>query len=780
MDIRRNTYAGILLAAVLSAMLLAGCRAFEPETVIVNKAPETFIIGAPLEHGGGYYHFHVFWYGSDEDGSVERFVWALTDTSLQDPDTTTDEEDQNFNPALDATTLEIGRWTTRTDSVFNFTINQGVRFSADMTLHMVAVDDFGDFDRTPARLHFFSNTLGNPELRFFRITNPDTNNGSITGPDTIAIRPGVADTVGYGVQYNLYWTGTSPNIRGYSPEALALVDTVAPYDDGLCGYKWRIMGDLGGNCLPSLQDCWSPRSFNEATGDSFSFFGSLTNLVFRNNGSGTSPYRKYLPSGAVNLEVNSVDIAGVEVAQHLRSFEFVVNFDPETIILDGETDWAHPSDTEIYPYYIRLNDPNKIHYPFRSHERSPDRTYVVFKALARDDLRDGVLDQDFKIGFTGFVSGTVDIFTGGRFTFGTDASEVNYRPTWDALCDTCWYADTLGFLTNPSTEFTINMQAVDEHERRDGSPANISFDVGYPPCLQCIELLPKTSLTSAWGPSLACVDDPATHPCFQDVTELRVALNPGPDDLEYRQDTFMLVDKQTYFVRYSDSSTGFEATNYVIPAKIYTMSVLLHGIDDAREAWAEPVRRSLGWSYQIDYECDPFNQIQDGGGNDDIKSPTWGEAVGLTIDTASGLWRLNVDVVVPSNLFFGEDTYRFLLDFTQSGGDPEITQAIFDATTRQFGSGTVKAMAMDQTACGSKPVRPGQYSYFRNVRPSVAELPGAVTWRDCGLEYTIPGIKSGFTLTLGVMANSKQSDAVVKHFRLVVQTDAGDFTCTLP
>ena len=74
MNNRRYCYAGLLLAAVVSAVLLTGCRAFEPEAVIVNKAPETFIIGAPLENGGGYYHFRVFWYGADEDGRVERFV----------------------------------------------------------------------------------------------------------------------------------------------------------------------------------------------------------------------------------------------------------------------------------------------------------------------------------------------------------------------------------------------------------------------------------------------------------------------------------------------------------------------------------------------------------------------------------------------------------------------------------------------------------------------------------------------------------------------------------
>ena len=241
---RRDTVIGLLFAAILATMALGGCRAFQPEAIVVNKAPETFIIGAPVEDGGGYYRFHVFWYGSDADGVVEQFVWALTDTSVQDDETTDDEEDVRFNPALDASTLDIGHWTSKTDSIFNFTIFQGVQPSYDMTLHMVAVDDFGDFDRTPARLHFFSNTLGNPAISFFRVDD-----GLM-----IPIAQGQADTVGFGLEYHVHWEGLSPNIRGYSPEALALVDTVpdfrdeleagrpVPLGDGMLGFKYRLLG----------------------------------------------------------------------------------------------------------------------------------------------------------------------------------------------------------------------------------------------------------------------------------------------------------------------------------------------------------------------------------------------------------------------------------------------------------------------------------------------------------------------------------------------------------
>ncbi len=787
--------------AALALLVLTGCRAFQPEAVIVNKAPETFIIGAPLEHGGGYYRFHVFWYGSDFDGRVDRFVWALTDTSVQDEDTTDDEEDVRFNPALDSSTLDIGHWTTRTDSIFNFTIDQGIQPSVGMTLHMVAVDDFGDFDRTPARLHFFSNTLGNPIIKFFQVIDDEL----------VEVPAGQADTVGFGVQYHVHWKGETPNIRGYSNEALALVDTVpdyrddleaglpVPMGDGMLGFKYRILGELGGNCVPSLTDCWSPRKFNEATGDSFSVFvlhdrqGNLLppvqDLVFKNQTPNDEDvFEKLLDSGSVNLEVNSVDVAGVEVANFMRPFTFVVNFDPETIMLDGEPDWAHPEDSEFYPYYIRLNDPTQTHVPFAAGDRIPDRTYVVTKALARDNPKDTKLDPNFKIGISGFLEGTRDNYFGGKFSFTSESSVLNNNPPWDANEDG-WYADTLGFLTGPRSSFTINMQAVDEHGRKDGSPANLTFDVGYPPCLQCIEVLPKASTPSGFDETVPCLEDTfaatiVAHPCFGDTTILRVSTaGLGEDDLQFVQKAFMLVDRSSGFtwIVFDQPSTGPDDP-YVIEVNLYRMEILLHGLDDEQERWVEKERRMMAWSYQVDYECDPFNQIRDGGGNDDIKVPTWGKSSnkpGLVIDPATGLWKISVDVAVPSQLMvLGEDNYREIyLRFVVGIEDPETRERVVGDTTKQFGKGRVRAIALDQTQCGFVPDRPATYNFFRHVRPSVAELPSGRSWRDCDLKDSgVREIQLDLDISPGAMA-SLDAVPVAQFFRIIVETSTGDFEC---
>lgn len=780
MRIRRGTGWWLFATAAALVLALAGCRAFEPEAVIVNKAPETFIIGAPLEEGGGYYHFHVFWYGSDADGRVERFVWALTDTTVQDDETTEDEEDQRFNPALDATTLEIGHWTTRTDSIFDFRIDQGVQPSYDMTLHIAALDDFGDFDRTPARLHFFSNTLGTPAIRFFRID----------GPDTVPIAAGESDTVGFGHSYHLYWSGATPNIRGYDQTALARVDTMPPFTDGLLGYKWQILGQLGGNCVPTLEDCWHPRLPNEATGDSFSYFAPRADLLFLNSVAGSiNPFEKLLDSGNVRIEVNSIDVAGVEVANYLRSFQFVVNYDPQTLMVVGR-DPFHPEDAQEYPYYILLNDPAQERHPFAPGERIPDRTYVVVKALARDDPRDAKLDQEFGIGVTGYLRGLRTNFTGGDFGFTTETSATNYEPTWASEELNGWYADTLGFLTAPSTEFTIAMQAVDEHGRRDGSPATLSFDVGYPPCLQCIEVLPKSFSTSAYDADLACYQglddegDPiASHPCFDAPSEYRITFNGlGPNELEYVGQAVILVDKATGFTQTVTDTTGLSAANYAIGARLYRMEVFLHGRDDERERWANPAWRTMGWRYQVDYDCDPFNLIKDGGGNDDLTEPTWGAgggSTGLAIDNATGLWKLSIDLAVPTDLVqSGPGHYRdFYLLLLVAGNDPVLAQELFEKTTRQTGAGTIRAVALDQTYCGIAPTtRPATYNLFRYVRPTVAELASNLTWRSCNLTSYVQDIQMKLDLSFGAMA-SLGGEAATKHFRVIVSTPEGDYEC---
>ncbi len=203
------------------------------------------------------------------------------------------------------------------------------------------------------------------------------------------------------------------------------------------------------------------------------------------------------------------------------------------------------------------------------------------------------------------------------------------------------------------------------------------------------------------------------------------------------------------------------------------MAVLLHGRDDPREAWDEPLRRALGWQYQVDYACDALNQIKDGGGVDDINGFNWGESapgVGLDIDPATGLWGIDIAIAVPDLLLTaGADAYRIALEYLY---DPDSAPAIFAATTRQLGDGTVQAIMLDQTTCGALPLRPATYNFFRDVRPPLAELPAGRTWRDCDLD--VSAALERYDLSAAAMA-SNDGVPVLKHFRIVAETGDGDF-----
>ncbi len=594
------------------------------------------------------------------------------------------------------------------------------------------------------------------------------------------------DTIAFGEPFRLNWQGYAPYVTDMDPMMLTSLDTVYPFDDGLLGYKYDL---LIGDCIPDLEDCWSPRRFDEATGDSISYFGNITSLDFHNDGSGSDPFHELLPSGTLQFKLNTLDVAGLEIREYLQFQELVVNFDPETIVLDGETDWAHPEDLAIYPYYILLNDPLQVHHPFQAGDRIPDRSYVVVKALGRDDSKDLRLDPGSQVGITGYLRGVRDNLLGGQFWFDTETSVLS-PPTWPATCDTCFSADTLGFLTGPRSTFTINMQAVDEHGRRDGTPAELDFYVGYPPCIQCIEILPKSDIPSDFDETLECLTDTApgtieAHPCFGDTTVLRVTEDGlGSDNLEFIESAYMLVDKITgeTHVVYEWGQGGDDY--YEIEAYIYRMTVLLHGIDDSRERWDSMDRRIMGWSYQVDYECDPFNQIQDGGGIDDIDLQNWGETPGEPgpeIEPVSGVWRLLVDVAVPRNLILmGPEIYRDIyLRYLVGIEDSEIRDRVFNDSTKQLGPGRVQAIALDQTRCDFLPVRPARYNIFRHVRPTVAGLPEGITWRDCNLDQYVPGIMMDLDLSPGSM-ESLDGEPVWNYFRIVVETDTGDFECTAP
>jgi hypothetical protein len=729
-----------LLAAALIALF--GCRAFEPETVIVNHAPETYVTGGPQGGAGGRFHHHLFWYGTDSDGRVVRYVWALTDGTVQNPATDDDEEDIRFNPAENITTLQIGHYTTRTDSIFDFQINEGSTTSADMTFHIVAIDDRGDFDRTPARLYFLSNALGQPAIQFY-----------LGDEQTVASRFADFDTIGFALPFRLTWQGTTPNTRGYAPALLAARDTVPPLD-GLFGFKYRMPLDVV--CDATSEDCWNPRRFDPATNRLVSYFSNVNSLDFSNDASGEDVSRRLLTQGVHTVLVNAIDVAGVEIQADNQDLNFVHNYDPETMILghvkpidldhDGTIepgeelsyvrDPFYPGDANDYPYFeVYRPDGTVSTTTFTEGTRVPQRAVVHFKAIGWDDYRDtrlrdipGQTPPGYGLRFQGKFD-AVGRFLGGEnslFRFATQYSGLQ-NSVWDDFNNTAiGSSDTVSFVVG-SFDYRVSMRALDEHERRDGTPDVFAFFGNFRPEVQCVEVVTNGALSGY--PEDDCSDELKTYYCATNTTP------DYPDPTWTRLQQIYFVPRTIYF------NPATNAVWYEEPADItglasvqgyfYQYDLLLYAEDQQDErlflprrsptdlmTYGNAIDRAMSWRYKIVSHRDSLaNVIREGGGSDDLSqvSYTFNANFSNNYDS-NGVWRLRVDVFVPLYLLsLGDVGYRGILASQNPTWTPDTLDRAIDLTTRQLGLNTARVVVRDASSSIYRPDRCA-YAYYSGLR----------------------------------------------------------------
>ena len=149
------------IALVLSSA--AGCRQSLVPT-LANQPPETWIVAAPQDTittrddngvpirpqpGRIPVRFHMYWAGSDVDGTVTGFFWAVVETLPLPPDGV------GPVPPLPGPKARDYRFTTRTDSIFVFSASEDAS-ERQHAFYIYAVDDKGRPDPTPARFVFSS------------------------------------------------------------------------------------------------------------------------------------------------------------------------------------------------------------------------------------------------------------------------------------------------------------------------------------------------------------------------------------------------------------------------------------------------------------------------------------------------------------------------------------------------------------------------------------------------------------------------------------------------
>ncbi len=147
----------------LIVVLTISCRRNQPSLVDANKPPETELWNAPPDSSEHEYLVHMYWRGIDEDGTVVRYIWTITDTIVPG--------ELGWDPEERLRDYRAGRITTRTDSVFSFSAYTstgggiGLR-KKRQAFHIAAIDDNGTIDPDPARIEFVATIDELPEIKF--------------------------------------------------------------------------------------------------------------------------------------------------------------------------------------------------------------------------------------------------------------------------------------------------------------------------------------------------------------------------------------------------------------------------------------------------------------------------------------------------------------------------------------------------------------------------------------------------------------------------------------
>jgi hypothetical protein len=295
------------------AAILAAC-AKDPVRVDRNRPPRTFLVAAPPESGSFSYRIHLYWRGEDPDGFISGFLWSWDDSSVN-----------------------AFRFTTKTDSIFELTVNDSATIAGAPT-------------NTPpgtSRAHTFFiravDNLGKPDpgLIVFnrRIINSTTERPTIEFRGAYPSQT-VVDTLCDGQPFEVCWSGQDPDGR-------------------VIGYRF----DVGSYSSPIVTD--SCFSFNDPG----------------------NPNSIPLSSGTYTFTVQAVDNAYALSDPGASKFFFVVNRDPVTWFEDASGGRGIPVGYYIRPF-LRGQQVPPVPVPFAPGDTIPYRSTVWWHWDGQDNACD--------------------------------------------------------------------------------------------------------------------------------------------------------------------------------------------------------------------------------------------------------------------------------------------------------------------------------------------------------------------------------------------------------
>lgn len=643
-----SVFAPGALLALFALTLLYGCRAFNPEPVIVNRPPETFLIGAPAETTGSGFRRHLYWYGTDRDGEVVQFIYAVTDSIARDISRPQeDEENVLFNPADDVTTLRDSKvrrvgWTTKTDSIFEFTVDRGSTPSKEITFHIVAVDDRGAIDPTPARLRFFNNTLGNPTIRFRVFVNVDAqgNGGELRWEGTpfgpVASSPEQTERpfIGFRRPFRIEWEASSPN---FDPNTGV---------DGIVGYRFKASQGPGSFTPPlssTGQKQWSGefRRFvylNERPA-SDPAVGANCDPDFA---TGCDPALFRFPSGPFTLSVEALDRALVESSPAGGFLRFEINYPPETeIIVDQTTPFFRVVDGSggvlregvIAPANGSVLDTVPVGAFVTVRSSGFDR----FENSVPPDQRD-LLCCDVSLEAAG-ESSAVGI---PEVRYQTRVTTVRREAAGEAgipftnSFSTERRNDPITFQIGP-LDYTVISRTLDEHRRPDPTPATFDFVGGFRPRVVPGGFLPG--------------------PVRGDSMILRFPFGGPPQWPQNEVDYEFVPGVRRWWIPQPSSECGggllssapTSGESLPVDGVIFRFRPVFEGAPDPRD----PLSAVKAWAYAFNSDADPFNQILVGRESRELNA--------FVDSPVDNVWTWSaeqaIEIWIPNEVWFSPDLY---------------------------------------------------------------------------------------------------------------------------
>jgi hypothetical protein len=449
--------------------LALGCRQEVPPLFRRNQPPETFLTVVPEDSARGFYRYHVYWRGQDPDGRVVRYLFAITDTLTRD-------ESDDWNPEL-AEDRDRGAYTSKTDSVFLFNAARGRQ-----ALHMVAIDDFGVRDRTPARAFFFTFNNGLPRADILDVQAFRDDGASEPRCDAAAC------TVATFTNFKVRFTGTTAN-------------------GSIAGFQWSAA--FPGQPAQAPQPFGVDSLFLRAGPDTTAFDADGDTLyTLRDNIVTVYYYNRYggmdvVPPGPFGFSAVVIDEA--RLPSDAARGRVVVNYDADTRLAKvAACDCPNPppdcAGDSVTAGWITGFDQTLFTDPsqwilFCDGDTLPQRAHVRFFARGRDDARDLPIDEGGALAEADYS---------WRFLYCRDPElnncnrSVPFSSSFDAAdytlpapAGTPWrgHSNGIGSISYPGLcpfNYRFYASAVDEHGKRDGTPDSIALYVSGAPAVDSV------------------------------------------------------------------------------------------------------------------------------------------------------------------------------------------------------------------------------------------------------------------------------------------------------